>query len=79
MPVAYVNSVWTFYLDPRLDGTTRLLTRQLIDYMPENFLNKLIWRAITDPLGFVMMRKMLLTMKYLAESKARQSVGAVAA
>jgi len=67
MPAEYVNSNWIFYLDPIGERQTRLLIRGCLDYEPANFLNNLIWRVLTEPIGFVMMRKLLLGIKERAE------------
>jgi hypothetical protein len=67
-PATYANSAWTLVVDERADGTTRLISRNLLDYAPENFLNRLMWRWLTDPIGFVMTRKMLLGIKRRAEA-----------
>jgi hypothetical protein len=66
----YVNATWLLYLDERPDGTTRLISRNRLDYAPQSFGLKLIWEVFTDPIGCVMSRKMLLTIKRLAEKKA---------
>ena len=63
----YINYAWVFFLDARPDGTTRLITRTRLDYAPRSFALKLIWEWITDPIGFVMTRKMLLGIKQRAE------------
>ena len=68
MPAAYANSTWTFFVDEQAGGATRLISRNQLDYAPENFLNRLIWRWMTDPIGFVMTRKMLLGIKRRAEA-----------
>ena len=39
----------------------------LLDYAPRSFALKVMWEWITDPIGFVMTRKMLLTIKQRAE------------
>jgi hypothetical protein len=67
MPEAYANSTWIFLVEERADGVTRLISRNLLDYAPENFPNRLMWRWLTDPIGFVMTRKMLLGIKRRAE------------
>lgn len=59
----YVNYTWVLYLDEQLDGTTRLISRTRLDYAPRTFGFKLIWEVFTDPIGCVMTRKMLLTIK----------------
>ena len=63
----YTNYSWVFSLDERADGTTRLITRTHLDYAPHSFALKLTWEWFTDPIGFVMTRKMLLEIKHLAE------------
>ena len=68
--VEYTNYSWVFYLDERPDGTTRLITRNRLDYAPRPFGMRLIWEWITDPLGFVMTRRMLLGIKERAERMA---------
>ncbi len=67
---AYVNATWLLYLNEQSDGTTRLISRNRLDYAPRSFGLKLIWEVFTDPIGCVMSRKMLLTIKRLAESNA---------
>ncbi len=67
----YVNFSWVFYLDERPDGTTRLISRSRLDYAPCSFASRLIWEWFTDPIGFVMTRKMLLTLKQRAEESSR--------
>jgi hypothetical protein len=57
---------WVFFLDPIDEQTTRLIVRSRGDY-PPTLANFLIWRAITEPLHFVMERKMLLGIKQRAE------------
>ncbi len=64
----YANFSWVFYLDERAGGATRLLTRTRLDYAPHSFGLKLLWEWLTDPIGFVMTRKMLLGVKQRAEN-----------
>jgi hypothetical protein len=64
---AYTNYAWVFFLHEQPDGTTRLITRNHLDYAPRSFAFKAIWEWITDPIGFVMTRKMLLGIKQRAE------------
>jgi len=64
---AYVNYSWVFFLDEQLDGKTRLITRNRLDYAPRPFGMRVMWEWITDPLGFVMTRRMLLGIKERAE------------
>jgi hypothetical protein len=63
----YTNYSWVFFLEERPDGTTRLITRSRLDYAPRSFALKLTWDWATDPIGFVMTRKMLLGIKQRAE------------
>jgi hypothetical protein len=72
----YVNFSWVFHLDERPDGATRLISRSRLDYAPRSFASRVIWIWFTDPIGFVMTRKMLLTLKQRAEESTRTVVGA---
>lgn len=65
----YTNFSWVFVLDERPDGTTRLITRNRLDYAPRTMGMRMMWEWITDPLGFVMTRRMLLGIKERAEGK----------
>ncbi|MFN8595093.1 MAG: hypothetical protein U0559_02790 [Anaerolineae bacterium] len=67
----YTNYTWLLYLDERPDGTTRLISRSHLDYAPRSFGFKLIWEVFTDPIGCVMTRKMLLTIKQRVEQSKR--------
>ena len=73
MPAAYANSNWIFYLEPTSERQTRLIVRGSLDYEPANFLNTLIWRILTEPIGFLMIRKMLLGIKERAERITKRS------
>lgn len=64
----YSIATWQFVLRPLGSGGTRLLTRQRLAYSPDM---RVIWR-LTEPIGFVMERKMLRSIKRLAEKLARQ-------
>lgn len=66
----YTNATWLLYLDEQADGTTRLISRSRLDYAPRTFGFRLIWEVFTDPIGCVMSRKMLLTIKQRVESQA---------
>jgi hypothetical protein len=68
----YVNYTWVLYLDERPDGTTRLISRTRLDYAPRTFGFKLMWEVFTDPIGCVMTRKMLLTIRQRVEQAKRQ-------
>lgn len=63
----YSNATWQFILEPVKLGKTRLIARQRLAYSREMHW---VWR-ITEPIGFVMERKMLLTIKKLAEKQAK--------
>jgi hypothetical protein len=67
MPEQYVNSGWVFFLDCPDKKTTRFIVRSRLDYTP-GILNKIAWRVFTDPISFVMERKMLLNIKRIAEA-----------
>ena len=60
-------TTWGFILEPVNENSTRLIARFRQDYEP-TFGNKLMWRGLTDPLTFVMERKMLLGIKVRAEA-----------
>jgi hypothetical protein len=72
MPENYSNGNWIFFLDEIGERRTRLITRQGIDYQPDNLFNRLLWRVITEPIGFIMTRKMLLGIKRRVESAAER-------
>ncbi len=67
-PDTYVNYVWTIALAPVDAHSCRLIFRSRLDYRPRSFGAWLIWEALTEPIGFVMMRKMLLGIKARAEA-----------
>jgi hypothetical protein len=67
LPEEYTLSNWVFYLNPITAHSTRLLIRGWLDYEPNSWKNWLIWRALTEPLAFVMERKMLHEIKKRAE------------
>ena len=48
----------------------QLITRNHLDYAPRTLAFKAIWEWITDPIGFVMTRKMLLGIKQRAEQSS---------
>lgn len=68
LPDDYTISTWVFYLDEQRDSSTRLLLRGLLDYKPTGMM-KLIW-GLTDVIGFVMMRRMMIGIKQRAEAAA---------
>jgi hypothetical protein len=67
---ASIVTTWTFVLDEVKEGTTRLIVRNRLDY-PPTLLNRLIWRVFTDPISFVMERKMLVGIKARVEGAVR--------
>jgi hypothetical protein len=62
-------TTWAFNLEPIDDNTTRLIIRWRQDYesTPGNILG---WRVFTDPITFVMERKLLQGIKVRAEAAA---------
>ena len=74
----YINYAWVLYLDERPDGTTRLISRTRLAYAPRTFGAKLIWEVFTDPIGCVMTRKMLLTIKQRVEQLKRPATTQIA-
>jgi hypothetical protein len=60
-------TTWVFYLDPVESNTTRLIVRWRQGYEPTSG-NFIMWRLFTDPITFVMERKMLQGIKLRAES-----------
>jgi hypothetical protein len=59
----YSIATWQFILRSLDENTTRLLVRQRLSYSPEL---AWVWR-LTEPVGFVMERKMMLGIKKRAE------------
>jgi hypothetical protein len=45
-----------------------LISRSRLAHAPRTIALKLIWEVFTDPIAFVMTRKMLLTLKQRAEA-----------
>jgi hypothetical protein len=60
-------TTWAFIVESLDRKSTRLIARFRQQYEP-TFGNKLMWRGVTDPLNFVMERKMLLGIKLRAET-----------
>lgn len=60
-------TTWVFYLEQIDSNTTRLIVRWRQGYEP-TFGNLIMWRLFTDPITFVMERKMLHGIKIRAES-----------
>lgn len=61
----YSIATWQFILRPLGDGATRLLVRQRLAHSPDL---TWVWR-LTEPVGFVMERKMMLGIRRRAEKK----------
>jgi len=59
-------TTWAFILNPIDENSTRLIVRWRQDYEP-TLGNVIIWRGLTDPITFVMERKMLQGIKSRAE------------
>jgi hypothetical protein len=59
----YSIATWQFILQAQDENTTRLLIRQRLSYSPDL---AWVWR-LTEPVGFVMERKMMLGIKKRAE------------
>lgn len=72
LPEEYTFSNWVFYLNPITSHSTRLLVRGWLDYEPNSWKNWLIWRVLTEPIAFVMERKMMRGIKRRAEVMARE-------
>jgi hypothetical protein len=70
-PRRFINDSWVFYLETLDEKTTRLIVRSRLAYnsSPSNFF---FWRILTDPISFVMERKLLLGIKWRAESTERR-------
>lgn len=62
----YSIASWQFVLEPEDAQSTRLLVRQRLAYSPDM---TWIWR-LTEPISFVMERKMILGIKHRAEKKS---------
>lgn len=60
-------TTWAFILDPLDDSSTRLIVRWRQGYEPTPG-NVFMWRYITDPITFVMERRMLQGIKVRAEA-----------
>ena len=63
----YNANVWVFTLHQEKQHT-RLITRWAFDYRPR-FVNRIVYNWLLEPIAAVMQRKMLLTIKQLAESQ----------
>lgn len=63
---------WSFVLELDERGDTRLIVRDRTDFVPTPW-QYLIWRFLSEPIHFVMERKMLLGLKQRAEAAAAQA------
>jgi len=70
----YTASTWSFVLTDGGPNQTRLLMRGRLDYNPPSAMNFLIWHVLTDPIGFVMMRRMMLGIQDRAEKLSQSQV-----
>jgi len=62
----YSLATWQFTLKPMSENTTRLLVRQRLEHSPDL---TWVWR-LTEPVGFVMERKMLIGIRQRAEKNS---------
>jgi hypothetical protein len=69
-PLKYFSCTRIFLVEKLTDRESRLIVRSRFDYS-SSFVNVLIWRVFTDPISFVMERKMLLNIKKRVESVSR--------
>lgn len=79
-PATGLGQSWVFYLEPAGPGSTRLIIRSRGSYQPTTA-NTLIWKVLTEPVHFIMERKMLLGIKARVEYYAgtgRAAAGAAA-
>lgn len=63
---APIEESWTFYLEEITPGATRLIVRDRRSYQP-TLADFITWRVITEPLHFIMERRMLWGIKERAE------------
>ncbi len=63
---------WGFYLRPRPGHGTRLLVRSRYDY-PDTAGQRVLWRALTEPIHFVMERRMLLCLRARIERTVQRA------
>jgi hypothetical protein len=59
-------NIWIFYISEK-DGIARLISRWAFEYKP-GFVNRIVYNWFIEPIAAVMQRKMLLTIKKLAEA-----------
>ncbi len=73
LPEQYTYGTWAYVLAPVDAGSTRLIVRSRLSYCPATFANWLMWQGITEPMHFVMERKLLKGIKARAEWRIRQT------
>ncbi len=66
-----LDTTWTFALVPKPGGATRLIARLRSVAYP-SFATRIVNYVFWEPAHFIMERKMLLTIKHLAEGHVRQ-------
>lgn len=71
LPEEYTLANWVFYLQPITSHSTRLLVRGWLDYEPNSWKNWFVWRVVTEPIAFVMERKMMREIKKRVEVTAQ--------
>jgi hypothetical protein len=71
LPAQYTSGNWIFFLDQKDAQNTRLIVRGRVGYSPNSFANVLLWRVFTEPIGSVMIHKMILGIKERAEAASR--------
>jgi len=69
------DALWSFTLEPAGEGNTRLIAR-LRAAPPKNVTQRLASSFFWEPAHFIMERRMLLTIKKLAEQSAQLQAGA---
>jgi len=77
-PGRYVNCSWLFLVERVNDNTSRLIVRSRFDF-DLSVTNLIVWWWFTDPISFVMERKMCLGIRSRAETLFRSSSPAAAA
>jgi hypothetical protein len=68
-----MTSTWVFHLVSKESGRTRLLARNRMAYEP-TVMNTIMWRVFTDPIFFVMERRMLFGIKDRAEAQQGKKI-----
>ena len=64
----YTGNIWIFALNQEGEST-RLISRWLAEYK-STFINKMVYNWLVEPIGAIMQRKMLMTIKKLVELNA---------